>query len=470
MTQLNKAFILTAFIFLLFTQTTYSQSDSTIFSYKEYLTNLLKYHPIVKQADLKIKFAAAEQLAAKGNFDPVVSSSFKQKQFDDKLYYSLFKNRLQIPTRLGIDVVAGYENTKGQYFNPENKTDQFGLWNVGIEANLLQGLLVNERNVALQQAKIFQEMAQNKRQIMLNDLIFSASTAYLDWQKYHTIQKVIDESITIANTYFENTKQAFLGGEKTAIDTLEAFILLQDRTMLSQKNEMLISKAQQKLENYLWFNDVPLGLRQNTKPSTITTPIFQINTANNIKNMVDNQPIIQEKLNKQAYYEAEQRLKREKLKPKLKAKYNPLLATSDNSILPNYELSNYTWGIEFSMPILLRSERAAIQQGKIKIEETRLDIQNKQNELTNKIENTLEQQAIIQRQLALQLRNVAGYQQLLDAEHQKFLFGESSVFLLNKRQEKYINGQLKLIELQTKIQLETLNYLYFSNGLLSMNN
>ena len=59
-----------------------------------------------------------------------------------------------------------------------------------------------------------------------------------------------------------------------------------------------------------------------------------------------------------------------------------------------------------------------------------------------------------------------GYRLLLDGENEKFRFGESSVFLLNKRQEKYINGQLKLIELNIKLQVELLNYLYYSNGLI----
>ena len=38
-------------------------------------------------------------------------------------------------------------------------------------------------------------------------------------------------------------------------------------------------------------------------------------------------------------------------------------------------------------------------------------------------------------------------------------------FLLNKRQEKYIEGQLKLIDLTNKLQKERLNYLLSSNQL-----
>ncbi|MFT5169157.1 MAG: hypothetical protein ACI8P3_004405, partial [Saprospiraceae bacterium] len=63
-------------------------------------------------------------------------------------------------------------------------------------------------------------------------------------------------------------------------------------------------------------------------------------------------------------------------------------------------------------------------------------------------------------------QNVENYKRLLDGENEKFRFGESSVFLLNKRQEKYINGQIKLIEIFIKSQIEILNFLYYSNQLI----
>lgn len=449
----------------LISTTSNAQSDSTIFTYRAYLLNLLKYHPIAKQADLKVKLGEAELLAAKGNFDPVLNSDWKEKNFDDKLYYKQFRNRLQIPTNLGVNIVGGYENTEGVFLNPENKTDQYGLWNIGIEVNVLQGLLTDERRTALRQAKIFQNIVASQRQIMLNELLFKASKAYLNWQRYHAIEQVINENIKIANTYFRNTKQAYINGEKTAMDTLEAAIILQDRIVLQQKNSLVLVKARQNIENYLWFNHLPLALKAATRPES-TEQLFEGTSPSNINTLMQNHPQIVEKLNKQAFYEVAQRWKREKLKPKLKLKYNPLLATTNEGTTPTYSFSDFTWGFDFSMPLFLRKERAALQQGQLKLEAIRLDIQNKQNELQNKIEGSLQQQALLQQQRSLLQNNVNGYKKLLDAENEKFLYGESSVFLLNKRQEKYINGQLKLIELRVKLQTEVLNYLYYTNGLI----
>ncbi len=446
--------------------TNFAQVDTTIFTYSEYLENVVRYHPVAKQAALKINLAEAEWLSAKGNLDPELTSNWSQKNFDDLLYYRNFTGTLRVPTVFGIDFVGGYENNDGVFLNPENKTDKFGLWNVGVEVNVLQGLIVNERKIALQQAKIFQNLAENQRQIVLNELIYGASLAYLDWQQNYYAQQIILESIELAETYFDNTKRSYFGGEKTAMDTLEALLIYQDAQNKAQFYEGKRLKAQQNLENFLWFNEVPLELENAVKPEFYTDPIFEINTAIDISNRLLSNPIINEKLNKQAYFEAEQRLKREKLKPKLKAKYNPLLATADDGIAPSFTASDYKWGFEFSMPLFLRSERAGIQMGEIKLQDIALDIDNKRNELLNKTEASRQQQVVLQTQLTLMQQNVEGYRRLLEGENDKFLFGESSVFLLNKRQEKYIDGRLKLVETFIKMEMERLQFLYLINGLV----
>ncbi|MBK7410358.1 MAG: hypothetical protein IPJ40_21245 [Saprospirales bacterium] len=57
---------------------------------------------------------------------------------------------------------------------------------------------------------------------------------------------------------------------------------------------------------------------------------------------------------------------------------------------------------------------------------------DKQNSLKNKIEGNLESQLFLEAQVALQQQNVGNYGLLLEAERERFSYGESSVFLLNK--------------------------------------
>lgn len=445
-----------------------AQQDSTVLSFRSFVEYVLTTHPMARSAELRDEFAQAEWMAARGNFDPQISSGWNDKFFDDKHYYRLFSSRVNIPLKYGLEVSGTYENTDGVYLNPENKTDQNGLWSLGVQVNLLQGLLIDERRAGLQQAAFFQEMATNQKINQLNDLLYQASEAYLKWQRDYFAQEVIIEAIQIAEAYFEATRQAYFNGEKTAIDTLEALIIVQDRQAQLKSNEVLLTKSRQNLENFLWRDSQPLMLLPGVFPENEVEEISVADIPASVTNLVSTHPILLEKQNKKAFYQVEQRLKRDKLKPKLKVKYNPLLATSEQSLTPLLSTANFKWGVDFSMPLFLRSERAGLQKSRLKVQEIEYDIQDKSNALENKIQASLEQQSILEEQLVIQEKNVDGYQKLLEAENEKNRFGESSVFLINKRQEKYVAGQIKLIELMMKFKKEQLNYLYYSNQLLSI--
>ena len=242
---------------------TFGQTDSSevVLTYKEYIGQVLYHHPIARRAELKLVEAQVELLGARGFLDPFIQSDFGQKSFDEKLYYREYQGNFNIPTKLGIDIVGGYGNTNGDFLNPEKTSDEFGLWHLGVTVDIWQGLLVNERRIALDQAAVFQELATNERQIALNDLAFDASLAYVIWQQYENFNEVLIENEAIAKIYYENTTQVYLNGEKTAMDTLEASILHQDAIAITQKNQMYVTKARQNLENYLWYDEQPIALQ-----------------------------------------------------------------------------------------------------------------------------------------------------------------------------------------------------------------
>lgn len=447
----------------------YSQAEGDTLTYEYFIQTVLDHHPFAKKANLKVTFGEAEMLKAKGNFDPSLFSHWSEKNFDDKLYYRQYAGHFRAPTPLGVDIVGGYENTLGDFLNSENFTDPNGLWHIGVELDVLQGLFINERSTILKQARRYQHLAKNEQQIMANELLYNASYAYLQWQLFYYFGEVLKENAELASKYFENTRDAFLGGEKTAMDTLEAHILHQDAIIELQKNELKLIKTILILENYLWYENEPIALQNDTKPELYFHQIWEIKDVPRDPFKLDNNPQIAASINKLSILEIEQRLKREKLKPKLKLKYNPLLSTSANGISPNYSIDNYSWGFVFSMPLLYRSERGNIQQGEIKMAELNLDIESKRNELSNKIETSRQQLALLQEQQILIEQNTENYRMLLEGENEKFRYGESSVFLLNKRQEKYITTRIKLIDNHIKLQLERLKYLYYTNRLIDPN-
>lgn len=431
--------------------------------YTYFIQRVIAYHPLSEKARLNDLKAEATIRAARGNFDPVLASDFNQKLYGDYLYYRKSASELRLPTVAGLDLVAGYEKNSGTYLSSENQTPADGLWNAGIELNVLQGLLMDEGRTALRQAKAYAAIAEQQRTLQTNDVYFSATEAYLYWANSHASLQIVQENIELAENYFNNTKTSFFNGEKTAIDTVEAYIMWQDRKNLLQSVMSSFTSTQKNLENYLWNENgwyeasfmVPDSLQQIVPGQE--APSFSLDT-------LDRHPLLQEAQFKLDALEADRRMKQEKLLPKLKLKYMPLL-TPDGEGLPGYNENDYKWGFSFSFPLLLRGERGNLQLGKVKVMEQQLEIENKTISLQNKVLNSLQQINYLQAQEAIQIQNVAGYQRLLWAENEKFKLGESSVFLLNKRQEKYLEGQLKLVDLITKRQLEQLKYRYYTNTL-----
>lgn len=468
----SRVFLLLSFCLGWISWSNAQAGDSTTISYDLYLDQVLTHHPIAKQGQLRPEMVQAKWRSARGNFDPKLGADWSHKFYDEKLYYQKYGGKLEIPTVLGVGVVAGYKNARGVFLNPENKISDVGLWNIGVEVDLLQGLIINERKIALEQAKIFQDLALNEQQLMFNDLILNASFAYANWQQYQEEKRILLENESLAETYYQNTSLSYKNGEKTAMDTLEAFILYQEAVNQVAKNNISLSKAKQVVENFLWFDKNPVTLKPSVFPEALKDPEFLVGGLVPSDTMRANiHPLVLESENKRLQLAQKQRLNREKLKPKLNVHYNALLSTREDEWAPVYSSEDYRWGFNFSFPLFLRSERAEIQRTDLFMQEVLLDIENKRNQIENGIDGSLERIEVLQALIERERNNIEGYRLLLEGETLKFNYGESSVFLINKRQEKYINGKLKLIELQTKLQVEIFNYWYYTNqwGEESMN-
>ena len=100
--------------------------QSEILSYSEYLGYVKKFHPRIKQANLKINAGEAELMKARGAFDPKIEVDYDKKQFKDKEYYSILNSSFKIPTWYGIEIKASFDNGEGIYINPENTTPNSG--------------------------------------------------------------------------------------------------------------------------------------------------------------------------------------------------------------------------------------------------------------------------------------------------------------------------------------------------------
>jgi outer membrane protein TolC len=429
-----------------------SVNTSKEFTYNEFLGYVKKYHPLVKTANLEINKAQANLMMARGGFDPKIEVDFKEKQFKDKNYYSILNSSFKIPTWYGIEIKAGFDNNDGIYLNPENTVPNQGLTSLGITVPLGQGLFINQRMADVRKAKIQLKLSQAEQKLQAIAVLYDASIAYFNWKKNYSEVKLYETYNKNAQIRFDGIKSLIKAGDKRAIDSVEAGISLKNRVLSLEDSKLKLNKAKLELSNFLWLdNSIPLELSDQLSPeSDLERTIQETLKTNDLLNKeftLENHPKINALENKVEILTLEKKLKANMLLPKIDVGYSYL---SEPSYIDNYQFENYKIGLNFSFPLFLRKERGSLKLAKYKIQETEFILNLEKVQLSNKINaqkieiQSLEKQNQIIKTLA------KDYTIMLSSEERLFSFGESSLFLINSRENSLISSQLASIALENR--------------------
>ena len=433
-------------IVVLFSITSQAQDTVKQLTLDQYLQHVKENHPVVFVADNQVEMVEVFIRQSKGSFDPVLLGGIDQKMFNGTIYYSTLSTGIKIPTRLGIDVKAMGDWNRGSYLNPQNRVPNEGLTYFGFEAQLGRGMFTDERRTQIKQAQAALNKSYVEQQLILNELLYQAGQAFIQWQEQAAQYRLANEGLNFAEIRFDQLLSNAALGDRPYIDTVEASAQLFLRRMEVEQRKLNLINSRIAVENFLWEKGtIPLELDSLLAPETLT-----LNEPNRL--FVDStgtHPAIRYYDWKLVDLNLERKLKIEQIKPQLSVQYN-LLTPAPDFISTNYSWSNYKWGATFYMPILLRKERNSLKHTRIKIENTQLEQQIKQRELLTKqlqIRNEWNT-AVTQAQMAETI--TSRYRQLADAERTLFLNGESSLFLVNAREISYLSAQGKLIETLAK--------------------
>lgn len=426
--------------------------DSLQLNFKEYLGYVKEFHPIARQANLKLEEGQANLIKARGGFDPKLEVDYDRKDFKSSEYYNLFNATFKVPTWYGIELKANFEENSGLFLNPQNNLPNNGLFTAGISASLGQGLFINERMAAIKQAKFYKQQTKAERDLMVNNIIYNASLAYFNWLLAYDETKIYERFLSNAKIRFNGVRESVIAGDKAGIDSLEASININNRALALEQSKVKLIKKQFMVSNFLWLdNDLPLEIKANVIPSPLSAQeintVLQIETLLNFN--IETHPKLIALDNKISGLKVNKKLKANKLIPKIDVQYN--LLTQEPDISNAYNTSNYKANINVAFPLLLRKERGDLKLAKLKIEASKFERSDAALNLSNKIEALTRQleSYIIQNEIIEGI--VKDYETLLAAEERKFSFGESSVFLINYRESSLIDAQLKQLKLRNKL-------------------
>lgn len=447
--------------FLFFSVTIFAQNTSVALNqlaYEEYLGYVKKFHPLVKSANLNISNAQANLMMARGGFDPKIEVDFDKKQFKNTEYYSILNSTFKIPTWYGIEFKAGFNNSEGMYLNPENTIPNQGISSFGISVPLGQGLLINQRMADIRKAKIQLNLSQSERKLEAIKVLYEASVAYFNWKRNYSEVQLYESYLINAEKRLKGVSSLILNGDKPAIDSVEANIIVRNRKLSLEDSRLKLAKSKLELSNFLWLeNNLPLELQDTIIPEKELNDKIKtvLNTDGFVfdESQLVNHPKINALENKIKMLDIERKLKVNSLLPKINLDYNylsvPQSFTYSNFIYNKF--NDYKLGLNFNFPLFLRKERGSLKLAKNKIQDTQFELNLERVQLVNKIKAQQTEINSLEKQLKLINELVADYATMLTSEDRLFSFGESSIFLINSRENNLITSQLNALSLENRL-------------------
>ena len=419
-----------------------------------FLTQIEQNHPVAKQADLKIAQSLATVLASKGIFDPQLNYSFDNKKLGGVTYYNYDHTELQMFTPLGVKIKAGVENSAGNFINPEMSKGTYSY--LGMELPLLRNLLLDKKRAALQQAEVMVQASEVERRAMLNQLYQEALYDYYSWAAAYMQVSIVRQNLLLAENRLKLTRILWQNGDKSAIDSTEARSQWLSIQLQTEDAMLALERAKINISNYLWNeNAEPYLLTDMQIPDTLAfLRIPGIQSLNELISNVNANPELQAYDFKRSNLAIERRLKRQAFLPELNLKLNTLSKNyfSFENTANSYLNENYKIGVGFQIPLFLREARGEFQKIELKIKELDFDQKLKLWDLENKLRTAQKELTTLNEQLEISQELVNNFDSLLSLEELRFREGESSLFVINSRQNKLLETQLKLNDLLKKYQ------------------
>ncbi|HEX4877207.1 MAG TPA: TolC family protein [Chitinophagaceae bacterium] len=454
----------------LFCQQSFGQSqDTKTLSVSQLMEMVRRYHPVAKQADINIEKAKADITIARAGFDPYFYNTSAQKTFDGTDYYYYNRPQVTIPTWFGVEISGGREYLSGSRTNSEETLGETSYF--GISVPLAKNLLMDKRRAALKTAKIFRDASATEKNNILNNLMLEALNTYWEWTGQYLLYNIVTNAVKVNEQRLQLVRIAYRQGDRPAIDTTEALTQLQSFQLMQSQLWLAFQNTGLELSTYLWTpEDLPYTLPADVLPDQEARAL---NTSGllfpELNQLLDaarrNHPELLQYNFKLDALAIEKKLKFQDLLPTVNFRYNQLgkgydiLKTATGPLFEN----NYQYGLNIGIPLRFSQGRGEYRKAKLKITETRLQQNLKQLQIENKVRNYYNELTALQFQINLQEKAYQNFLVLQRGEETRFLNGESSLFLVNSRENKSLEALQKLTELKAKY-FKAINYLQWAAG------
>ncbi len=418
-----------------------------VLPWNEFLAMALDRSGEVRVAEAKVREAQAKRMAAFAAFEPRLDLASEGKDYGNDLQYRLDRAEARVGLPGGIDLVGGAAQATGAFINPERKTPVEGLVNLGISAPLGGALIFSDRQYAWNAASRDLEVEQAKRDRVERKLRLEAVKVYTFWQAQVEVQSAVDEAVAVAEERLRLVREAFRLGERSEMDTLEAYLSWVDRRTDASKQQNFSAAARANVERMLrGANDVEAdlsGVQPDSRPVLLgNSPLgsAEPQSLNGVPELAMVSSV----------------LRRERLAVTtawaqwLPAPYVDYRMLQWGGSTWNPEAVQ--WKVGLALPLFNQKARADLAGAQARLRAAEANAASVQNEVEVLQRQLAEQVAALDSELKALLGAEAASYALLQQERRRFTLGESTMFLLASRETKYLEAVQKRAMASAKLQ------------------
>jgi outer membrane protein TolC len=410
-------------------------------AWSEFVATAVERAQEVRVAEAKVAEARAKRMSAFAAFEPKVNLSSEGKDYGNDLQYRLDLAEARVGLPGGIDLVGGAAQATGAFINPERKTPTEGLVNLGISAPLGGALIFSDRQYEWGASTRNLEIAEAKLDRTERTAILNAVKVYTFWQAQSEVQGAVDEALAVAAERLRLVREAFRLGERSEMDTLEAYLSWVDRRADAAKQANFTAGAIAEVEQLLRGADTAgvniKGLRPQSLPVVLGTSRQEESSIPELE-MVNSA------------------LRRERLATTtawaqwLPAPYVDYRMLQWGGSAWNPEAVQ--WKVGLTVPLFNQKARAELAGAKARLRAAQANATATQNQFDIvRVQLAQQVQALDSELKALTASETAAYA-LLQQERRRFALGESTMFILASRETKYLEAVQKRTLTSAKLQ------------------
>jgi len=434
----------------------YSKSYASPKTQKLSLVNVLQSiytnYPQLKIARLEIVKASGPFINAKGQFDPLLEVTSRSQPVGGYIN-NYGDTQLTIPTLYnGVKFFAGYRNGEGNWpiYYQNYLTNSGGEYRAGLSLPLLRDRLIDKERTGLLSSAQLMLMKKRDAEAIKIKIYQEAIKTYWQWVEAGLQLKIFKQFLHLARKRQHAIEQQAKLGDLPTLAISENLQQIIQREQLLNQGQIIFEQAAVNLSLYLRDpKGKPLVPGEKSLPNLTSAA----NTIMGTQQVLREHPGIK-KLN---HYANMLKLKRNQARNELLPQLDATAYTFKQNGTGGYPLmipQAAMVGVSFKFPLLQRQAKGNLIEAESELRQVRVEKKFLYEQLNNEFTNILIGINRSRKQVGLLKRELALAQKVQQGEIKKFYQGDSTLFLVNQREQ--MTAQVKLNSLHVQVQLDEL--------------